>query len=263
MVRPSDAASFRTSADAYDRHVGRYGPSIAIELLDFADLSDPGRVLDVGCGPGALTAALAKRFGEERVAAVDPSEPYVEACRSRLPGVELHVAGAQALPFQDGVFDTVLAQLVINFLPDAPSGVAEMRRVCAPGGTVAACVWDYADGMTMLRAFWDAAVATDPAAAELDEGRMPHCDPESLGDLWRGAGLREVESAPISARASYLDFEDFWSSFPLGVAPSGAYCASLGPEDQERLKSACRERLGDPDGAFELGARAWAVRGTT
>jgi SAM-dependent methyltransferase len=259
----SDAASFRTSVDAYELHVGRYGRSLSSAFLDFVDPPRSVRILEVGCGPGALTSALADRLGPDQVAAVDPSDSFAEACRSRLPGVDVRVAGAERLPFEDGGFDGVLSQLVINFLEDAEVGVAEMIRVSGPGATVAACVWDYTAAMTMLRAFWDAAIATDPAAEELDEGRrMPYCNPDDLAALWRGAGLEEVATVPLVARAAYRDFEDFWSPFPLGVAPSGAYCASLPAAGQARLKRACYERLGSPEGPFELDARAWAVSGT-
>jgi SAM-dependent methyltransferase len=257
-----DAASFRTSPDAYDRHVGRYGPSLSAAFADFAGPLAAARVLDVGCGPGALTAELAERLGPECVAAAEPSEPWAQACRARVPGADVRVASADRLPFDDDAFAAVVSQLVVNFLPDAGAGVAEMRRVSVPGGTVAACVWDYAEGMTMLRTFWDAATAIDPGAAKLDEGRrMPYCQPRELEALWREGGLSEVSTAALASRASYRDFDDLWEPLTHGVGPSGAYCASLAPADRERLRDEWRERLGRPDGPFELEARAWAVRG--
>ena len=148
----------------------------------------------------------------------------------------------------------------MNFLEDAPAGVREMRRVVAPGGIVAACTWDYSDGMSMLRAFWDAALALDPEAP--DEGRtMRYQDPGDLAELWREAGLEEVETAPLAVEAEYADFDDFWEPFLSGTAPGGAYCASLPQQRQAALRDDCRKRLGDPDGPFSLAARAWAVRG--
>src|SRR3990172_7442031 len=151
------AQTFRVSDTAYDSYMGRYSDPLARELLRAAGVEPGQRALDVGCGPGALTAALVSALGPGSVAAVDPSEPFVEACRRRNPGVEVRAGAAESLPFPDPSFDAVLAQLVVQFMSDAPSGVREMRRVARPGGVLAACTWDYGDGMTMLRTFWSAA----------------------------------------------------------------------------------------------------------
>ena len=165
------AETFRASADAYNRFVGRYGPELATALIDFAGVEPGMRTLDVGCGPGALAAALVERLGAARVSAVDPSAPFAEACRARLPGVDMVEADAEALPFADGAFDAALSQLVVNFMPDGEAGVREMARVTRPGGTVASCVWDYGGEMTLLRTFWDAAREVDPErGAAADEG---------------------------------------------------------------------------------------------
>jgi SAM-dependent methyltransferase len=259
----SDAASFRVSGQAYDLGVGRYGQSLGDALIEFTGLPATGRVLDVGCGPGALSERLAERVGPERVAAVDPSQPFVEACRRRLPGAEVRLGRAEDLPFEDSAFGATFSQLVVNFLTDPEQGASEVRRVTRPGGVVCACVWDYGGEMVMLRAFWDAAVAVNPGAVEQDEGRrMPYSRPEELEALWRQTGLRDIGTGAINARAAYRDFEDFWSPFPLGVGPAGAYCLSLDPDGRRRLEEACFERLGRPAGEFELEARAWAVRGT-
>ena len=258
------AETFRASADAYDRHVGRYGAPLAAELIAFGGIEPGMRALDVGCGPGALTAALAERLGAASVSAVDPSEPFAEACRARLPGVEVVVASAEALPFSDDAFDAVLSQLVVNFMGEPGAGVREMARVTRPGGTVAACVWDYAGGMTLLRAFWDAAREVDPErAAAADEGTvMRWCAEGELAELWREAGLRDVRSGGLVVRAGYADFEDLWSPLPSGIAPSGAFCASLDDDRRAALHDAYRRRLGVGEGPFELTARAWAVAGT-
>jgi SAM-dependent methyltransferase len=258
------AETFRASADAYDRLVGRYGPTLAAALIDFAGVKDGMRALDVGCGPGALTSALAQRLGTSHVCAADPSEPFAHACRARLPGVEVAVAPAEALPFADDTFDAVLSQLVVNFMTDPLAGVREMARVAGPAGQVIACVWDYAGEMTLLRAFWDAAREIDPQrGAAADEGVvMRWCADGELAELWADAGLRDVRFGALTARASYASFDDLWSPLPTGVAPSGAFCASLEPERQAALREALRRRLGVGDEPFELTARAWAVAGS-
>ena len=262
MTEVRGAATFRTSADAYDRHIGRYGSDLAEALILSAGVQPGQRVLDVGCGPGALTAALVELLGGELVAAVDPSEPFAEACASRLPGIGVTIAAAEALPFSEGSFDAVLSQLVVNFMSDAGAGVREMRRVTRPGGTVAAAVWDYAGEMTLLRRFWDAAVALDPAAASHDEGRcMPYCQPEELGGLWRDAGLRAVTTSAVTVEADYSGFDDLWQPLEAGVGPSGAYAAGLAPERRARLRDEVRRRIGVGETPFRLTARAWCVAG--
>jgi SAM-dependent methyltransferase len=256
------AATFRTPAEAYDRHIGRYSRELARALLAAAGVQPGARAIDVGCGPGALTTELVAVLGAERVAAVDPSAPFAEACAKRLPGVQVEVGSAEALPFDDSAFDHALAQLVVNFMTDPLAGVREMRRVTRPGGTVAAAVWDYAGDMTLLRRFWDAAVALDPAAEELDEGRcMPFCTPDELKELWSGAGLADVSIAPAVVSAAYDDFEDLWRPLELGVGPSGAYAAGLPSERRAAFKEEFRRRLGVANDPFRLTARAWIASG--
>jgi SAM-dependent methyltransferase len=232
-------------------------------LIAFADVEPGARALDVGCGPGALTTALAQHLGPASVCAADPSEPFAAACGSRLPGVEVAVAAAESLPYPDGGFDAALSQLVVNFLSDAVAGVREMARVTRPGGVVAACVWDYAGEMTLLRAFWDAAREIDPeGAAAVDEGTtMSWCSEGELAGLWSDAGLREVRTGELVAHAGYAGFDELWSPLPTGVAPSGAYCKSLDDDRRAALREAYRRRLGVGDGPFELTARAWSVAG--
>jgi SAM-dependent methyltransferase len=262
MTDAPGAATFRTPAEAYDRHIGRYGDELARALADATGVREGARALDVGCGPGALTGELVARLGPESVAAVEPSPPFAEACAARHPGVRVEVAPAESLPFEDGSFDHALAQLVVNFMSDPAAGVREMRRVTRPGGTVAAAVWDYAGGMTLLRRFWDAAVALDPSAAERDEGRsMPFCTPEELGGLWAEAGLADVDVRPAVVSAAYDGFEDLWRPLELGVAPSGAYVTSLAPERRAALKQELRGRLDAGDEPFRLDARAWMATG--
>lgn len=257
------AETFRISADAYDRHVGRYGAELASALIDFAGVEPGMRALDVGCGPGAVTAALVERLGAASVRGVDPSEPFAEACRARHPGVEIAVAAAEELPFGADAFDAALSQLVVNFMRDPEAGVREMARVTRPGGVVASCVWDYAGEMTFLRAFWDAATEIDPdGAAAVDEGIvMPWCRDGELAELWRRAGLVDVRFTPLVVSASYDGFEDLWSPLPRGVGPSGAFVQSLDEAGRAALRAAYRRRLGVGDEPFDLTARAWAVAG--
>jgi SAM-dependent methyltransferase len=258
------AETFRASADAYDRLVGRYAPRLAVALVDFAGVPPGATALDVGCGPGALARELAGRLGAPAVHAVDPSQPFVDACRERLPGVEVALGGAEDLPFGDGTFDAVLSQLVVNFMRDPHAGVREMARVARPGAIVASCVWDYAGEMTLLRAFWDAARDVDPdRAAEADEGVvMPWCGDGELAGLWREVGLRDVRVGALRVSAQYTGFQDLWSPFLTGVAPSGAFCRSLDDAGRAALREHLRRRLGVGDEPFALTARAWAVAGT-
>jgi SAM-dependent methyltransferase len=258
------AETFHASADAYDRLVGRYAPQLAVALADFAGIQPGTSALDVGCGPGALAAELVQRLGAPMVHAVDPSQPFVDACRMRLPGVDVVLAPAEDLPFGSGTFDAVLSQLVVNFMRDPRAGVREMVRVARPGATVAACVWDYAGEMTLLRAFWDAAREVDPErAAGADEGVvMPWCGDGELADLWREVGLGGVRHGALRVSAAYTGFEDLWSPFLTGIAPSGAFCRSLDETRRAALREHLRRRLDAGDDAFELAARAWAVAGT-
>lgn len=220
------------------------------------------RALDVGCGSGALTEPLCVLLGPQNLAAVDPDPVAVEACRARLSGLDVRVAAAEALPFGDDEFDVVLAQLVVSFMSDPQAGVGEMRRVARYGAVVAACVWDFAGGMTLLRTFWDAAAALDPAAASRDQAATrAFADPDELDRLWRSAGLADVATGGLRAGASYVDFEDLW--LPL-IAPDGspgAYFAELEAPHRDALRQEVWRRHGSPRGPFRLTARAWYVRG--
>jgi SAM-dependent methyltransferase len=262
MATPRGAATFRATADAYDRHIGRYGPDLARALCDAAGVAEGQRAVDVGCGPGALASELVRRLGIDAVAAVDPSPSFVEGCRARLPGLRVEEAAAERLPFPDASFDRALAQLVVNFMTDPPAGVGEMVRVTRPGGVVGAAVWDYAGAMTLLRAFWDAAVALDPAAAGLDEGRsMPFCTRDDLAGLWSAAGLADVRVAAVEAGAHYDGFDDLWRALEAGVGPSGAYVLGLDVDGRAALADELQRRLGVGSRPFRLTARAWVATG--
>jgi SAM-dependent methyltransferase len=252
--------TFETSRQAYDAFMGRYADRLAPLLIGFAGAQQGERVLDVGCGPGSLTEALGEFLGAEHVAAIDPSESFAAACAERVPTADIQVGAAESLPWPADTFDAALAQLVVNFMADADAGVTEMRRVVRPGGTVASCTWDYSGGMTMLRTFWDAALALDPDTP--DEARtMRYHDSQDLRELWLRAGLGAVETDALVVEASYRDFDEYWEPFTGGVGPAGAYCLSLDLDRRAVLREECRRRLGDPDGPFVLSAKAWAVKG--
>jgi SAM-dependent methyltransferase len=255
--------TFAVEAEIYDRFVGRYGDELGRELAGRADVQPGMRALDVGAGTGKLTRVLARIVGEENVAAVDPSGPFVAALTERFPAADVRTGAAEKLPFADDSFDTVLAQLVLNFLRNPERGVDEMLRVARDGGVVAAAVWDYGQEMTLLTTFWEAAAALDSRGVEaLDErARMRFGRENGLGELWLDAGVRGTTSGEIVVSAAYESFDDLWEPFTRGVGPAGAYAASLEPEAQQALRDEYYRRLGSPRGPFELTARAWYAVG--
>ncbi|SDD32416.1 class I SAM-dependent methyltransferase [Auraticoccus monumenti] len=249
--------SFDVAADAYGRFMGRYSEPLAVPFAEHAGIGPGQRVLDVGCGPGALTGELVRRCGAEAVAAVDPSPPFVEAVRARCPGVDVHPGTAEQLPFEDHRFDATLAQLVVHFMPDPVAGLASMRRVTRPGGTVAACVWDLMGGTGPLATFSRAVHDVDPEAPgekALPGGRRGH-----LEELYHQAGLRDVEAVTLTVTVDYQDLEEWWAPYTLGVGPAGDYVAGLDPERRDALRNRCAELLGP--GPFQVEASAWSVRG--
>jgi SAM-dependent methyltransferase len=249
--------SFTVPADAYDRYMGRYSVLLSPQLADLAGIRAGQRVLDVGCGPGALTAELVHRVGPAAVSAVDPSEPFVAAARERHPQVSVQRASAEQLPFPDDAFDAALAQLVVHFMSDPGLGVAEMRRVTRRDGVVAACVWDHAGGQGPLSAFWEVATGLD--ANVEDESSLVGARKGDLADLFASAGLRDVEETALSVSLEHPSFEDWWEPFTFGVGPAGVYVAGLDSERRARLREHCREAL--PEAPFVLTARAWTARG--
>ena len=237
--------------------MGRYSVPLASEFADFAAVAAGQRVLDVGCGPGALTAELVARLGPEAVSAVDPSEPFVAAARERHPGVSVQRAAAEQLPFGDEEFDAALAQLVVHFMADPVVGLRELARVTREQGVVAGCVWDHAGGQGPLSVFWEAARELDPEVQ--DESQLAGSRKGHLTELFEAAGLRDVEERLLSVSVEHSSFEDWWEPFTLGVGPAGAYTAGLDAERQAELRELCREKL--PAAPFVPPAGAWAARG--
>ncbi len=249
--------SFTVGADAYDRFMGRYSVLLAPQLADFAAVAAGQRVLDVGCGPGALTAELVTRLGPAAVSAVDPSEPFVAAIQERYPGVDVRRAAAEQLPFEDQAFDAALAQLVVHFMADPGAGLREMARVTREPGAVTACVWDHGGGHGPLSVFWEAARELDPGIE--DESELAGASEGHLAELVQAAGMAGIEESVFSVSVSHPSFEDWWEPFTLGVGPAGAYTAGLNEKRQAELRELCRELL--PAAPFVLTARAWAARG--
>ena len=249
--------SFSAGPEAYDRFMGRYSTPLAPRFADFASIGEAQRLLDVGCGPGALTGELVRRFGADAVAAVDPSPGFVEAAGQRHPGVDVQRAEAERLPFDDGAFDAALAQLVVHFMTDPAAGIAEMRRVTRDGGVVTACVWDHAGGAGPLARFWDAARELDPGVA--DESDLPGAREGDLERLLHEAGLGDVEERLLTVEVEHRSFDEWWEPFTLGVGPAGAYVLGLAQDARDRLRERCREL--HPEAPFAVSASAWAARG--
>ena len=249
--------SFDVAAEAYDRFMGRYSLLLAPQLADFAGVGGGQRVLDVGSGPGTLTAELVSRLGPSAVTAVDPSEPFVAAVEARNPGITAVHASAEQLPFPDDAFDAALAQLVVHLMTDPLRGLREMARVTKPNGVVAACVWDYGGGQGPLGVFWPAARQLDPNVD--DESHLPGARQGHLAQLFADAGLRDVEDSVLSVQREHGSFEEWWEPFTLGVGPAGGYVAKLDAHRQAELRETCRALL--PNAPFVLTGNAWAARG--
>jgi SAM-dependent methyltransferase len=249
--------SFDVAAESYDRYMGAWSSQLSPQLADFAGVRAGERVLDVGSGPGALTAELVARIGAEGVAAVDPSASFALAARSRHPGVDVREAPAEDLPFPDDTFDVVLAQLVVHFMADPVAGLREMSRVTRRAGVVAACVWDFGGGRGPLGPFWEAVRETDPNA--VDESNLAGARQGHLVELLEAAGITHVEEATLVASRRYESFDDWWEPFTRGVGPGGVYVASLDERRKNELRERCRSML--PAGPIDLTAAAWAARG--
>jgi len=245
------------AGDTYDRFMGRYSEPLAVELVDLLGVAPGARALDVGCGPGALTGVLVDRLGADRVAAVDPSQPFVEACASRHPGVDVRRGTADALPFGDSTFDVVLANLVVHFMPDPVAGLVEMARVARPGCWVGATVWDLVGDRAPMWPVWHHLARLQPGHP--GEAQLPGGSVGELELFLVGAGLAEVSVTELAVTVRHPTFEEWWTPFLANVGPVGEAIAALDPAVRDRLAAACREQLGD--GPFELTAVAYAARG--
>jgi len=247
--------AFDVAAEAYASFMGRYADPLAGQFLELAGVREGQRALDVGCGPGTLTVGLVERLGADSVAAVDPSPPFVAACRERCPGVSVRSGRAEELPFADGSFDAVLAQLVVHFMADPVQGLREMSRVAGDGGLVAACVWDHAGGRGPLSTFWRAVHDLDPDAR--DESSLPGARSGHLAELGRDAGLRDIEEGLLTVRVSYATFDEWWEPYTLGVGPAGDHVMGLDLDAREALRRRCQDLL--PAAPFDIEASAWSV----
>lgn len=256
-----------TDGDAYERQMGRWSRRLAEPFLDFAGPVGIGHVLDLGCGTGSLTLALAARAPEGRITGVDFSEAYVDYAQRRAAGprIEIRVGDACAIPAPAGSFDGVLSLLMLHFVPRAPEAVAEMRRVARPGAVVAAAVWDARGGVVAQRMFFDTAAAIDPDADRLRAQNCirPMTRPGELAGAWRAAGFSGVCEAALTIRMEFADFDDFWGPYLGNQGPGAAYVSGLDPEMRGRLRDQLRRAYldGDPDGPRSYAATAWAVRG--
>ena len=261
---PSDGWA---TGDAYEAYMGRWSRPLARAFVQWLHPKPAANWLEVGCGTGALTSTICDLCEPASVVACDPSEPFIEHARKNLSDVRASfiVAGAEALPRRGGGFDAVVSGLVLNFLPDPGEAVVSIRERLRPGGTVAAYVWDYGEGMQFLRSFWEEAVASDRHAAALDEGRrFPLCRTPALASLFRAAGLVQVETDRLEIPTDFASFDDYWTPFLRGTGPAPSYVASLDPTSRDLLRERLRRRLhAESGGRIQLRARAWAVRGVS
>ncbi|MGY1808020.1 class I SAM-dependent methyltransferase [Blastococcus sp. SYSU D00669] len=264
MGKPTVPGSW-AGAERYEAYVGRWSRPVARRFLDLLAVPAGRRWLDVGCGTGALTTAVLSAAAPASVTGVDPSADFVAHARATVtdPRVVFEQGSAQSLPLADGSVDVVVSGLVLNFVPDAAAALAEMRRVAAPGGLIAAYVWDYAGGMELMRHFWAAAAERDPVVGDLDEGlRFALCRPGPLRRLFEDAGLDGVAVGEVVVPTVFADFDNYWTPFLGGTGPAPAYAAALGEPDRAALRELLRRRLPvAEDGSIRLTARAWAVQG--
>lgn len=247
---------FEVAADAYFRFMGRYAEPLAPLFAEYAGVVPETRIIDVGCGPGALTAQLVRITGAANVAAIDPSPPFVAAAARRCPGVDAQPGVAEEIPYPDAAFDLALAQLVVHFMKAPVKGLREMARVTRPGGTVAACVWDHTGDRGPLSLFWTAVRSVDPDAK--DESNLPGARENHLAALFGEAGFEDIEAGELTVSVPYQSFEEWWEPYTLGVGPAGDHVLGLDDAGRERVIAASRARLPEPP--FEIAATAWTVR---
>lgn len=254
------------AGDSYDAYMGRWSRQVAPRFLDWLDASEGLEWLEVGCGTGALSAAILTKCSPQNLISIDPSEGFLAKARANVPDqrVQFQVGDAQSLNLPSASRDIIVSALVLNFVADRAKALSEMKRIARPGGQIGFYVWDYpGGGIEFMRAFWTAATQLDPAARDLTEDRrFPFCTRDALVELVKVAGLSSVESAAIEVPTVFSDFDDYWRPFTLGAGPAPGYCISLEPEARERLKQKLQSSLpAREDGSIALTARAWALKG--
>lgn len=265
MRSASESADYRgrvsidDPATAYGLFTGRFSEPLSRAFADVAGVAPGQHVLDVGCGPGALTQVLVERVGAPAVSAIDPSAAYVEAARARLPGVDVRRAPAEEIPYADGTFDAALAQLVVHFMADPVAGLRAMARVTRKGGVVAACVWDNAGGHGPLSPLWRAAQSLDPEVR--DESGAAGAGEGQLAELAREAGLAQVASSRLTVEVPFATFEEWWEPLTLGVGSGGAYVQGLDDSHRNALRQRLEHNLGPAP--FQASASAWCVVGVS
>ena len=253
------------SGNAYEPYVGRWSRRVAQEFLRWLALPDDSQWLDVGCGTGALSQTILDVANPRKLKGVDRSEDFVDFVRVAVNDAraEFEAGNAQSLPVDSDSYDAAVSGLVLNFVPKPPQMIAEMMRAVRKGGAVALYVWDYAGKMQLMRHFWNAAAALDPAARDLDEGRrFPLCNPRVLTQLFQGAGLSQITTAAIDIATDFKNFDDYWTPFLGGQGPAPGYAMSLSDERRAQLRKRIYDSLPFAlDGSIPLVARAWAIRG--
>lgn len=265
MAAQVEEKDWFADGDAYEHYIGRWSRPVGRLFVDWLSQPDGLQWVDLGCGTGALSAAVLESANPSGVIGIEPSDGFLRVARATITDdrAGFRLGDAQDLPLEDAEADVAVSGLVLNFIPDRERALQEMRRTVKPGGTVAAYVWDYAGEMQLIRHFWDAVGVLFPDSADNDEGKkFPICHPEALADLFRGAGLQAVETCALDAPTVFADFDDFWSPFLSGQGPAGAQCVAMPDDDRERLRNHLEGALPvNRDGTIHLIARAWAVRG--
>lgn len=252
-------------AEKYEEMMGRWSRQLAPLFVEFAGVCDGDVVLDVGCGTGALSSTLVRTTRAAKINGIDPSEGFVEAARSQIsdPRVTIEVGDAQSLRYPDAFFDRTLALLIVNFIPDAPEAVREMRRVTKPGGTVATAMWDNSPANELNQTLWIAARQIDPNLKQSGKKSGTYGSADALSKLFTDAGMSAIEIAPLTIACQFASFEDNWRRYLTGEGPNGAYFLALSDDRKAALKEKLRENLfgNRPDGPFALQGKAWAVKG--
>jgi SAM-dependent methyltransferase len=265
MLAQARGSEVWAAGAAYEPYVGRWSRFVARDFIDWLDLPNDRRWLDVGCGTGALTQDILARANPSAVTGLDPSDGFVSYARAHVqdPRATFQLGDAQSLPFKDGEFDAAVSGLVLNFVPRPEQALAEMKRVLRPGGTAAVYVWDYAGEMQLMRQFWNAAVALDPQAEKLDEGhRFPICNERALITLFEARGFAAAEFRVLDVPTVFKNFDDYWSPFLGGQGPAPTYACALSQTQREALRQRLKTTLAtERDGSIRLTARAFAVRG--